>query len=256
MSEHLAKTVAVYGQLRQFVHDMETNATTDWEDPLWRKADAQNAAIKFFQAALLLTSLPQSKMTTLLKPLEEVRQVLTEIALGGNPAVVLEALRPEGVETKQRDTLVHQAQAVLLLAYAACIKRSGGNMKPKAAMVRLDDELKARGMYDKVHAEHIQGWHNQLTSAKSRAARLLREAFAYFQPDLAKVSNREQADALVAKCLDMVHDFGLPRLTLRPVGATRKVKGKTLTTLLESAEFWFTFWRPVTFARSRRAMAR
>jgi hypothetical protein len=182
MSEHLAKTVAVYGQLRQFVHDMETNATTDWEDPLWRMADAQNAAIKFLQPALLFF-LPQPRVTALLKPLEDARIALSEIALGGNPAVVLEALRPDGVVTKQRDTLVHQAQALLVLAYAACVKRPGGNMKPKAAMVRLKDELEARNLYDKVHPEHIQGWHNQLTSAKGRPARLLREAFDSFQTD-------------------------------------------------------------------------
>jgi hypothetical protein len=231
MSEYLAKAVAVYGQLRQFVLDMETNATTDWEDPMWRRADAQNAAIKFFQAALLSTSLPQSKVTALLKPLEDVRIALSDVALGGNPAVVFEALRPDGVVTKQRDTLVHHAQALLVLAYAACVKRPGGNMKPKEAMVRLKDGLEVRNLYDKVHPEHIQGWYNQLAAAKGRAARLLAEAFDDFQPDLAKISTREQAEALVAKCLDAVRDMGLPRLTLRPVGATRKVKGKTLTTL-------------------------
>jgi hypothetical protein len=227
LQDYVVRAIAVYAQFKEFVRDMEANARTDWDDtPLRRMADAQSAAIKYLQAALLLSQ-PRAKVAALIKPLEDVRIALSEIALGRNPEVVFQTLRPEGVVTKQRDTLVHQAQSLLVLAWAALLRRPGGSMKPKEAKVRLDDELKARGLYDKVHAEHIQGWHNQLNSGKGRAAPQLVKGFRHFRPELVELRTREQAEALMAKCLDAVRDMGLPRLTLRLVGAHRK----SLTTL-------------------------
>jgi hypothetical protein len=197
--------ISIYGLFRVFILEMAHSTKLEWSTPLLRMADAQSSVIKFLQSAMCF--LPDGDLK-LLKPLDDARVVLSELGFGGK---LSDAFRPDDVVKRQRVTLVHQAEALIAIAYAALIPPRPGGTKPATAAEWLKKALQDRDM--PATGEDAQGWYYQ-ARAESGAQKLV-ETFEDFQPRLAKLSNRAEAEAFALGCLDMVRSLPLPRLKLR-----------------------------------------
>jgi hypothetical protein len=200
--------ISIYRLFRGFILEMEHSAKLEWSTPQLRVADAQSSVVKLLQSAMFF--LPDGDLK-LLKPLDDARVALSELSFGGKHPLICDAFRPDDVVKRQRVTLVHQAQALIAIAYASLIPPCPGGTKPATAVKWLKKPLQDRRM--PASGEDAQGWYYQ-ARAKSGAQKLV-EAFDDLQPRLLKLSNRAEAEAFALRCLDTVCSLSLPRLKLR-----------------------------------------
>src|SRR4051794_1095920 len=98
---------------KAFKSELAEAAKMDSQTEQLRMTYVQSLALEFLQQD------PELVASGTLKPLWAIYVALHDLSLGGRPAVLFGAERPDDVVTKSKITFTHYAQGQLAAAYAA-----------------------------------------------------------------------------------------------------------------------------------------
>jgi hypothetical protein len=155
---------------------------------------------------------PEIRATNSHQPLLKLLGAMTDVCAGRKPPFLFKAARPPDVVTKSKFASAHLPQGVLVIGYGALVER--GRYKPAAARAWFDKELRIHKRPER--GADVAGWYRQINAPKGRPAAGLREAFKYYQPELAKLNGAAKAEAFARKCIDAAHGLvGSNSLKLR-----------------------------------------